>query len=147
MTRDVYVSITGIDGSAKEDNIETIHCGQFYRKNDKVYIKYEETVEGTGDKINTMIKVGSEEIEITNRGAVNSHMVFLQGKRITNSYESPYGILNMGVDTEYMSVQETESTYDIELKYNIEFEGRYANSRHVLINVREQGREIRLIEE
>lgn len=147
MTKDVLVSIKGMDGSANEDDIETIHCGQFYRRNGKVYIKYEESIDGMDNKISTMIKVSGQEIEITNRGAINSSMVFIPGQKITNNYQSPYGILNMGVDTEYLSIQETESTFDVELKYNIEYDGNYANGRHVLINVREQGNEIRLMEE
>lgn len=147
MTRDVLVSIRGMDGGANEEDIETIHCGQFFKKNDKVYIKYEESIDDAGSRISTTIKVSGTEVQVINKGAINSNMVFISGRKITNNYVSPYGVLNMGVDTECLLIRETENTYDVELKYNIEYDGSYASSRHVLINVREQGNEVHLVEE
>jgi uncharacterized beta-barrel protein YwiB (DUF1934 family) len=136
MTKDVLISIKGQDCTeGREEDIETIHSGQFFRKNDKVYIRYEEPVEGTGKKVNSMIKVGPEGVEMTMKGVVNSHMVFWPGRKITTCYEGPYGAMQMGIDTKQFDVSESEGAYELKLAYDMDCEGRYVSSRYVYIRV------------
>lgn len=141
MQREVLIFIKGIDGNGDEDDIENIHGGLFYQKNGKVYIKYDYCTED-GSKIQSMIKISEKEVEMTNKGAVNSKMVFMLGQSMENSYESPYGVLDMEVKTRVIRVEEKMDSYNLELEYDIYFNGQYSNTRHVFVRVVEQGSKV-----
>ena len=71
MTKDVLVKISGLQFEEQEENepVEIITTGNYYKKNGKHYILYDEVQEGCDDVTKSMIKVNDEFMDVTKRGA------------------------------------------------------------------------------
>lgn len=142
MTKDVLVSVKGNHNNGHdEDEVEMINQGQFYRRNGRIYIKYEEIVPGYDKPTSSMIKVSEKSIEITKKGMINTHMMFILGEKISTFYESPFGAVNMGIKTDVLKVSETDNLYRIDLGYDMEMNGQFVNRCNITIKVMPKGDE------
>ena len=92
MTKDVLVSISGkhidiMDDPARgyevgEDGIEVVTPANYYCRNGKHYILYDEVLEGMAGTIKNKIKItGTDCLEIMKSGVTSSHMVFEKNKK------------------------------------------------------------------
>ena len=76
MTRDVLISISGSQSSeSDQDEIEMVTTGNYFFKEGKHYILYEEIAD-KGDVIKNTIKVTKDSMEMIKRGSASLHMVF-----------------------------------------------------------------------
>ena len=112
MTKDVLITICGIqkrDGEADEP-IETVTPGEYYFRNGKHYILYEEVQEGIAEVTKCMIKIGVDSVDLSKKGASGVHMMFQRDKKTRTSYQTPYGSLMLGFDSKVIRVLESEDT-------------------------------------
>ena len=65
MTKDVLITISGIQMIDEEDSdVEMIVRGDYYQKNGKHYILYEEMMEGFTGKVKNVIKISPSGMDI-----------------------------------------------------------------------------------
>ena len=59
MTEEVLISVKGLHTmeDTQKDEVEVISAGKYYKRNGKHYVLFEETVEGSGESINSRIKL------------------------------------------------------------------------------------------
>ena len=92
MTKDVLVTINGIHTMDEEDNdVEMVVRGDYYQKNGKHYILYEEVLEGMEETVKNVIKISDSSMDIIKKGAANSHMLFEKNKKNLSCYSTPMG--------------------------------------------------------
>ena len=79
MVKDVLVSISGVQMADGEDSdVEMITAGNYYQKDGKHYILFDEAVEGMNGKIRNTIKITAERLEIIKHGPVSyTHLLCL----------------------------------------------------------------------
>ena len=66
MTKDVLITIRGVHTVDEEDNdVEMIVRGDYYQKNGKHYVLYEELIEGFKEPVKNIIKITSTSMDIT----------------------------------------------------------------------------------
>lgn len=84
MTRDVVISISGAQFSeGDQEDVELITTGDYFLKNGKHYIIYDEIEEDGQDVIRNTIKVLPDSIDIIKKGNVSSPTWCLSGTRKT----------------------------------------------------------------
>ena len=118
MTKDVLITICGIqkrDGETDEP-IETVTPGEYYFRNGKHYILYEEVQEGIAEVTKCMIKIGDDSVDLSKKGASGVHMIFQRDKKTRTSYQTPYGSLMLGFDSKMIRVLESDLEYDLEVE-------------------------------
>ncbi|MBO5371563.1 MAG: DUF1934 domain-containing protein [Lachnospiraceae bacterium] len=123
MTKDVLVSICGLQMmSDQEDNepVEVITAGDYYKKNDKHYVIYDEVVEGFEGKTKNIIKLHENCVDITKRGITNVHMVFEKNKKNVTCYQTPFGSMMVGIDAKDIKIVEAENDISVKVKYALE---------------------------
>ena len=124
MTKDVLITICGIqkrDGETDEP-IETVTPGEYYFRNGKHYILYEEVQEGIAEVTKCMIKIGDDSVDLSKKGASGVHMIFQRDKKTRTSYQTPYGSLMLGFDSKMIRVLESEDMIHLNLEYDLEVE-------------------------
>ena len=68
MTKDVLITIRGVHTVDEEDNdVEMIVRGDYYQKNGKHYVLYEELIEGFKEPVKNIIKITSTSMDITKK--------------------------------------------------------------------------------
>lgn len=122
MTKEVLVSISGLQFAEQMDSepVEVITSGDYYKKNGKHYIIYDEVSEDFHGTTKNIIKLGEKSLDITKRGAANVHMMFEKGKKNVTYYYTPYGSLLIGIDATKIEVQETEHDIHVTVDYALE---------------------------
>lgn len=124
MNQDVTVRVKG--AQSVDDNtegIEVLSRGKFHDKGKTRYVIYEEVVPGNDqepDQLSkTMIKIKAKTVEIIKRGELGTHMVFTEGETVTSLYRTPFGTLEITVDTKKLTITETDNEIQINIIYSI----------------------------
>ena len=83
MTKEVLVKISGLQFAGEEDSdaVEIITSGNYYKKNGKHYIIYDEVSEGSEEVTKNVIKIWDSGMEVTRKGPASVHMMFEKCKR------------------------------------------------------------------
>ena len=121
MTRDILISITGTQFSEGEhDDVELITTGDYFMKNGKHYILYDEIGDSADEVVKNTIKVGTNNMDIIKTGSSRVHMTFEKDKKIMSCYATPMGDLMIGISTNQICVEEQEDLLKIAVKYSLD---------------------------
>ncbi|WP_249412681.1 DUF1934 domain-containing protein [Siminovitchia fordii] len=143
LTADVQTPVkihltTKINLDGEEETFEMILFGQYYRKNNAVFLKYDEVQEeGT---IHTLVKVNGEEATIFRKGIINMRMKFRLNEQKDGSHASEYGSLLLSTDTKRLAHLEHGGKCEgtINLGYDLYMQGTHAGKYDMEIQYREE---------
>ena len=138
MTKQVLLTISGLQMTDGESNepVEIVTAGDYYYRNGKHYVLYEEVVEGCEGRIQNTVKIGPESVEVMKRGLSNVHMVFEKDKQKLSCYDTPYGRMMVGIRTGHVEVRETEDNIDIQVKYALDINDEYLADCDIKMNIK-----------
>ena len=116
--KDVMISIKGLQGTDEEGNdIELVTDGVYSFESGLVSFEYMESeltgLEGTS----TQFDVQGDQVTITRRGTVNMQMTFKAGEKHYFVYNTPYGNMTMGVDTQSVRTKLDETGGWLSVRY------------------------------
>ena len=124
MTKDVLLKISGLQFTADEEEgsepVEIIAPGEYYYRNGKHYILYDEVAEGYQEITKNVLKLKKDCLEVTKKGGSNTHMVFEKDKKNMTYYHTPFGSLLMGIDAKEISVSETDQEIHAQVQYALD---------------------------
>ena len=104
------------------DATELMTEGTMALTEDGIVLSYEESeltgMEGT----TTTFEVKGPRVTLTRSGAVNSQMVFEEGRQHTSLYETPFGELSVDIQTSELKHNLSERGGLMEIKYSIAVE-------------------------
>ena len=118
MTKDVLITISGIQMMDEDDmDIEMMVRGDYYQKNGKHYILYEEVLEGFTGTVKNIIKISPDSMDIIKKGIANTHMQFEKDKKNLSCYNTPMGDMVVGIQARDIRINEQPDrlTVDVEL--------------------------------
>ena len=134
----VLLSIRGeqyFDG-IDPDETELMTEGPMALTEDGMVLSYEESeltgMEGT----TTTFEVKGPRVTLTRSGAVNSQMVFEEGRQHTSLYETPFGELSVDIQTSELKHNLSERGGLMEIKYSIAVEHTVTGRNCFKIRVR-----------
>ena len=142
MTKEVIITICGLQNGPQTDGepIEMTTVGEYYYKNNKHYILYEEVIEGESITTKNRIKVAPGMMELTKNGAVNVHMMFEENKKHITQYYTPYGALSMGIDTKQVVIEEDEDIMRVSAAYGLEMNHEFLANCDIAITIQSKGK-------
>lgn len=138
MTKQVLLTIAGLQymGEEMNDPVEIVTAGDYYNRNGKHYILYDEVVEGCTGHIQNTIKVGDECLEVMKKGLSNVHMIFEKNKKNMSCYTTPFGSMTIGILASDIDVKESEKNIDIEVKYSLEVNYEHFADCSIQMNIK-----------
>lgn len=124
MNKQVLLSIQGLHFTDSDDDdtapVEVITPAEYYHRNGKHYIVYDEVSEDRSGNTKTRIKIGDNQVEITKKGAAATNMHFEKGKKHLTCYATPYGELMLGIFTNSIHLEEHEAELSLQIEYILE---------------------------
>ena len=138
MNKKVCIKIKGLHSAGEQedyDEIEVIYIGNYYKRNGKHYIKYDEPIENSTQINKNTLKVSPKEVELMVNGATGHHMVFTAGQKNMTYYPTPYGGINMGIDTYSLEIVEEDQRIHIDITYGLEINLDYVSQCRVSIAI------------
>ena len=126
MNKEVIINISGLQLDAgTEEPIELMTTGDYYLKNGKHYVIYDELTDDS-QVVKNRLKISPKVVDVTKKGASSSHMVFERGKENLTYYDTPFGSLLLGINTSKIDLEEKEDSMALHIDYGLSI-----NSDHV----------------
>lgn len=138
--KDVLITIESrqtYDGSEFE-NMELITRGTYNYGEDGIRFTYMESPITGMNGTKTMFQVKPGEVVMSRNGSINGRMIFRPGESNRCRYLSPYGMMQMGVDTRRLEYSLDEHGGNMEIEYDLDFEKSFMSRNTFIISVREQ---------
>ena len=136
MTKDVLITISGVQMLDEEDaDVEMVIRGDYYQKNGKHYILYDEVMEGFDGRVRNVIKISPDSVDIIKQGAASAHMQFEKNKKKLSCYTTPLGDLMIGIQANRISIDEGEDHLKINVEYSLDINYQHASECNISVNV------------
>lgn len=141
MTKDVIIAIKGLQFGQGEENdeIETIQPGTYSERNGAHYVLFDEFSEGDTEPTKNRLKFKDGVLEIIKKGIVNVHMVFEEGKKNIANYQTPYGVIVIGLDTSRIRCVQTDNRIRLDVDYTLEANYEFVADCRISLDIKEQG--------
>ena len=143
MTKEILVSIKGLQFEVNEEEaVEVISVGEYYFRNDKHYLIYEDMITDGADGnhlTKNTIKITKDQVDIMKKGASNVHMLFEKNKKNITFYNTPFGELLIGIYTTKMELKESEDKIELELEYALDINSNHISDCSIQIMVEPRG--------
>jgi len=137
MKKEILLSISGLHMIEEEDaNVEVVTAGDYYNRDGRHYVLYDEVVEGMSGHISNTIKIGENSLEVMKRGLTNARMVFEKGKKTLTRYQTPFGVLDLGILAREVKIEETEDAIDVAVDYVLEVNEEQLAECRIQIKIR-----------
>ena len=138
MTKDVIIGISGLQftGESGADSLEMIAPGEYFLRNGRHYVKYEEVIEGFAERNQNLVKISPNKLEVTKKGLTNIHMVFEENKKNITYYNTPFGNLFIGIDAEKIQVEESEENINVNVAYALEANYEHLADCRIQMNIK-----------
>lgn len=137
MTKDIILTISGLhetDGE-KDDPVEIMTPGQYFLKNGKHYVVYDEVMEGIDGTVKSTIKFTEDKVELIRTGMASTRMTFQEDQENMVIYQTPMGPLSISLYTEKINASLLEEQMNLEIHYSLKTEGIVLTESTVHINV------------
>lgn len=124
MTKDIILTISGLHATDGDSDapIETMTPAQYYMKNGKHYVVYDEILDGLEGTLKSTIKFTENQVELIRNGAASARMIFQPGQEHMVIYQTPMGPLSISLYTEDMEVVMEENYMSLRIDYSLKTE-------------------------
>lgn len=138
MTKDVIVSISGLQFAEDGANepVEIITAGDYYKKNGRHYVIFDEVMEGFSGTTKNRIKLHEDLLDITKKGVSNVHMMFEKNKKNVTYYHTPFGSILVGIDAKKIEIKEEENNIDVAVDYTLDVNYEHLADCKIRMNIR-----------
>lgn len=135
MTKEVSITIAGVQLGTDEEPIIMTASGTYHLHNDKHYIQYEERSEEGLGSVKNLIKLSLTRVEMTKQGAAKSQMDFDLNHRTEIIYQTPYGSLYFEARTTRLVITEAESLIEVTLEYSLFSKEEHISDNRTIIRI------------
>ena len=136
MTRDVLIRISGLQAmDGENDNVEVITTGDYFLKNGRHYVIYDEVMEGFEGNIRNLLKISPDKLDVRKNGAANAHMVFEQDRKNLTRYVTPMGEMIVEVSTNRILLDEQEDSLKVSVDYSLDINYSHVSDCNITVDV------------
>lgn len=131
-SRECTVCVTSeqTDRAGERQRMETKCKGRLSERGGVLYVLYEENVEG--DVVKNLVKIAEDppRVSLKKSGEVSWNMYFEAGKSGRSEYVTPWGALEIGVQTKEVTLKREQEKTSLRLLYTLYIQGeRQADCR------------------
>lgn len=136
MTKDVLIKISGIHMMDDENSdVEMVVRGDYYQKNGKHYVLYEEVMEGFEGTVKNVIKISPSSMDIIKKGLANTHMQFEKNKKNLSCYTTPFGDMVVGIQANRIRVKEETDSLMVDVDYSLDINYEHLSDCTIRVDV------------
>ncbi|MDF2540901.1 MAG: hypothetical protein K0S47_619 [Herbinix sp.] len=133
MTKEVLVTIEGIQLGTDDDAVKNVSEGTYHYRNGKHYIHFDEVAADGGAITKNTIKISSNQIDITKKGSYNTQMTFCINEDSATDYRTPFGNLFLGIHTTMLQVEVKVEEIKIRIHYSLEINDAYVSDNKIRV--------------
>lgn len=141
MTKDVLIKISGMQAMEEDsDTIEMITAGDYYQKNGKHYVVFDEVMEGFEGSIHNIMKLSADLLDIRKTGIIGTHMIFTPGQTEKTHYATPMGEMYIETTTNKIFLEEQEDTLKMKVEYSLDINYEHVSDCTITVDITSRGK-------
>lgn len=138
MSKNVSIKLENIQqlvDDQEKQSINNQYQGEFYIKNEKLYLKYEDDAEGI-DGAQTVVKIDPERerVLLLRQQPAAMKQDFVCGEKQEGYFKTAYGEIKMAVKTKRLEMEISEQKGLIRINYQVFLGGELNAEHHLKIN-------------
>lgn len=138
MKKKAIISVSSKQKIDESDVIEVVTPGDFYEKDGLYYAVYKETEISGMEGTTTTLKISNDKFSIIRTGSTSAKMEFNKKAESVSMYNTPYGTLELKIETKTLSIDVGEKGGEIEVNYNMGVSGQTPYNTDLKINIKAQ---------
>lgn len=119
MSKKAIISVFSGENENNEEPISVTTPGEFYERNNCYYAMYKETEISGMDGTTTTLKINPDKFCIVRMGTTSTKMEFKKGEKTFSLYNTPYGALELEIDTKAMDISVDDKGGKVYIKYDL----------------------------
>ncbi len=147
MEKDVMIFVRGMQflEDSSQDELETVCQGEYYFRNGSHFLLYDEYMEGYRQPVRNCLQIKENALTVIKKGLIDAQMYFVEGKKYLTSYQTPFGAVWIGLDTQKICLTDTAERLCLEVEYMLEANHQFVSDCRIRIEARpKDGERIRL---
>ena len=136
MNKKAIITVDSTVLSDQEDLIEVVTPGGFCDIEGGFKVEYDETELSGMQGTKTTIIIREDSFDLIREGTTETKMEFVINKRTTSMYKTPYGIMDIEIDTRKLSINVNEEGGTINAMYILEIGGQPALKTNLNIEIK-----------
>ncbi|MDQ0148834.1 DUF1934 domain-containing protein [Eubacterium multiforme] len=100
--------------------IEVVTPGSLKSENEEIIALYKETEISGMDGTDTKLRIGGDYVVLEREGSTSTKMHFQKDKQSICLYNTPYGMLELTIDTKGLEIDMNEDGGKVEIKYEMQ---------------------------
>lgn len=138
MSKNVSIKLENKQKISDDNELQQInndYQGQFYIKNEKLYLSFEDHSEGI-DGSHTIIKIDPERerVLLLRQEPAEMKQDFICGKKLQGYFKTVYGEIKMAVKTKRLEMKLSQNEGQIRINYQVFLGGELNGEHHLKIN-------------
>ena len=141
MEKNVLIRVSSLlipENGAPGDTFEGMVPGEYYLRNGRHYLRYEEEMEGFSVPVKNLICLEPDGMDVKKSGLIFSHMHFAEGESMASPYKTPLGIIQMEFHTTAYLFEMSEDRLLAQASYALSMEDAHVADCTIMIEAREQ---------
>lgn len=135
MNKRAIISVTSKVKGNEKDKIQVVTPGKFYKKNDSYYAVYDETEISGMEGTTTTLKISDEKVSLIRMGTTSTKMNFKNKLNDVILYNTPYGMLELEVQTKSLDINMNDDGGRVFIDYNLGMIGEEMQNTLLEINI------------
>lgn len=136
MKKKAIISISSKTKAEQEDAIEMHTPGDFYKEEDSYYAVYDETEISGMEGTKTTLEIHPDKLSLIREGTTSARMEFEKNNKYHTLYNTPYGAMELLIQTNELSVKVNEGGGQIFIDYNMSISGQKPMKTALKINIK-----------
>ena len=136
MESKAIISVKSFSDIDPNEAIEVVTPGTFIITEDGFKAIYEESKLSGMEGTTTTLNIKSDSMMLERVGSTNTNMEFKEGNVAISLYDTPYGMLDLNIDTKKLIINMDENGGEVYTKYILGLEGQEGISTELRIKIK-----------
>ncbi len=138
MKKNAVISVKSEQPGVEDNPIEVVTPGSFYKEDEKFVAIYEETEISGMEGTTTTFSIDKDRFSLIRMGTTTTTMEFVKNNKKLTLYNTPYGVLEIEIDTKELQINVDEKGGNILINYNMSVSGQRVQQTTLKININAQ---------
>lgn len=136
MKKKAIISVVSNQKNDNDESVEVVTPGDFYKKGDSYYAVYKETEISGMEGTTTTLKIDIEKLSLIRMGTTSTKMEFEKNKEKHVLYNTPYGTLEIKIQTKTLDININDNGGEAFIEYQISLTGEKPQNTMLKIKIK-----------
>lgn len=136
MKKKAIITVVSKQAATDDSAIEVVTPGEYYREEDCYFAVYDESKLSGMEGTKTTLKISPNDFLLTRVGTTNAEMKFRKNSNEISMYDTPYGMLELKLETKDLKVNLDDEGGEVEIKYNLAISGQEPQNTVLKVNIK-----------